>query len=143
MTLNREFQILESAEYKDLSATVVKPFEPFTSSVPIAGWVIAAATTTTGRRCHEHPPSTITYDLIQDFDNRPDIELWEDWMWEVCTWFGKVSSYDTELAAYWLLHGLQGRYIPRLFGVVRLHIIPDSIPLHLITDIVQGLVLDN
>ncbi|KAG7441346.1 uncharacterized protein BT62DRAFT_937093 [Guyanagaster necrorhizus] len=33
MTLNLEFQALESAEYKDLSATVVKPFEPFTSSV--------------------------------------------------------------------------------------------------------------
>ncbi|KAK0200047.1 hypothetical protein DFS33DRAFT_1278444 [Desarmillaria ectypa] len=62
-------------------------------------------------------------------------------MWEVCTWIGKVSNYDTELTAYRLLHRLQGWYIPRLFGVVHLCINPESTPLHPITDVVQGLAL--
>ncbi len=52
------------------------------------------------------------FELIHYFENRPDTELWEDWMWEVCTWIGKMSSHDTELSAYLLLHRLQGRYIP-------------------------------
>ncbi len=25
------------------------------------------------------------FDLIRDDENRPDIELWEDWMWEGST----------------------------------------------------------
>ncbi|PBK71148.1 hypothetical protein ARMSODRAFT_973622 [Armillaria solidipes] len=73
------------------------------------------------------------FELIHDFENRPSTELWEDWMWEVCTWIGKMSNHDTELSTYRLLHRLQGRYIPRLFGVVRLHI----------TDVVvEGLALE-
>ncbi|SJL12452.1 uncharacterized protein ARMOST_15879 [Armillaria ostoyae] len=82
------------------------------------------------------------FELIHYFENRPDTELWEDWMWEVCTWIGKMSSHDTELSAYRLLHRLQGRYIPRLYGVVRLCITSESIPLHPITDFVEGLVLE-
>ncbi len=80
------------------------------------------------------------FELIRDDENRPDIELWEAWMWEVSTLRYKVSSHNTELAPYRLLRRLQGRYIPRLFGVVRLRITPKSITLHPITDIVQGLV---
>ncbi|PBK88579.1 hypothetical protein ARMGADRAFT_362315 [Armillaria gallica] len=63
-------------------------------------------------------------------------------MWEVSTWFGKMGSCDTELAAYRLLHRLQGQYIPRLVGVVRLCITPEPTPLHPITDVVQGLILE-
>ncbi len=63
------------------------------------------------------------FELIHDFEDRPDTELWEDWMWEVCTWMMKMSDHDTELSTYRLLHQLQGRYIPRLYGVVRLHIL--------------------
>ncbi|KAK0235530.1 hypothetical protein EDD85DRAFT_843287 [Armillaria nabsnona] len=63
-------------------------------------------------------------------------------MWEVCTWIGKMSSHDTELSAYRLLHRLQGLYIPRLYGVVRLCITSEPIPLHPITDFVEGLVLE-
>ncbi|SJL12471.1 uncharacterized protein ARMOST_15898 [Armillaria ostoyae] len=48
-----------------------------------------------------------------------------------------MGSYDTELAAY----RLQGWYIPR--RVVRVSITPESTPLHPITDVVQGLVLEN
>ncbi len=59
-----------------------------------------------------------------------------------CTWIGKISSHNTELSAYRLLYQLQGRYIPRLLGVVRLRITPESTPLHPITDVVQGLVLE-
>ncbi|KAK0443639.1 hypothetical protein EV421DRAFT_1947236 [Armillaria borealis] len=75
-------------------------------------------------------------------ESRPDVELWEDWMWEVSTWRYKVSNQNKELSAYRLLHRLQGRYIPRLFGVVRLRITPESTTLHPITDVVQGLVFE-
>ncbi len=44
------------------------------------------------------------FELIRDDERRPDVELWEDWMWEVLTWHYKVSNYNTELAAYRLLH---------------------------------------
>ncbi len=53
-----------------------------------------------------------------------------------------MGSYDTELAAYQLLHWLQGRYIPCLLGVVRLCITPELTPLHPITDVVKGLALE-
>ncbi len=82
------------------------------------------------------------FEIIGDVENRPDTKLWEDWMWEVSTCRYKLSNYNTELAAYRLLHRLQGRYIPRLFGVVRHCITPESTPLHPITDVVQGLVFE-
>ncbi|KAK0217177.1 hypothetical protein IW262DRAFT_1299131 [Armillaria fumosa] len=75
------------------------------------------------------------FKLIHDFENRPDTGLWEDWMWE-------MSSHDTELSAYRLLHRLQGRYIPRLYGVIRLRITSESIPLRPITGFVERLVLE-
>ncbi len=68
------------------------------------------------------------FEDITDLDDRPDTELWEDWMWEVSTWFRKIGSYDTELAAYQLLHRLQGQYIPCLLGVVHLGITPEFTP---------------
>ncbi|PBK71099.1 hypothetical protein ARMSODRAFT_63478 [Armillaria solidipes] len=55
------------------------------------------------------------FELIRDDENRPDTKIWEDWMWEVSTWRYKLSNHNTELAAYRLLHRLQGQYIPRLF----------------------------
>ncbi|SJL12475.1 uncharacterized protein ARMOST_15902 [Armillaria ostoyae] len=61
----------------------------------------------------------------------------------VSTWRYKLSNCNTELTAYRLFHRLQGRYIPRLFGVVRLRITPESTTLHAITDIVQGLVFES
>ncbi|PBK79292.1 hypothetical protein ARMGADRAFT_1040918 [Armillaria gallica] len=82
------------------------------------------------------------FELIRDDENRPDIELWEDWMWEVSTWRYRLSNHSTGLSAYRLLHLLQGQYIPRLFGAVHIHIDPDSTTLHPTTDIVQGLVLE-
>ncbi|PBK88584.1 hypothetical protein ARMGADRAFT_1168012 [Armillaria gallica] len=78
------------------------------------------------------------FELIRDDENWPGTKIWEDWMSEVSTWRYKLSNHNTELAAYLLLHRLQGRYIPRLFGVVRLRISPESTTLHPITDIVQG-----
>ncbi len=82
------------------------------------------------------------FELIHDFENRPDTELCEDWMWEVCTRIGKISGYNTELSAYRLLHRLQDRYIPYLYSVVRLRITPESTPLHPIADVVKGLALE-
>ncbi|KAK0235541.1 hypothetical protein EDD85DRAFT_938665 [Armillaria nabsnona] len=52
-----------------------------------------------------------------------------------------VTSYRTT-TRYHLLHQLQDRYIPRLFGVVRLRITPESTTVHPITDVVQGLVFE-
>ncbi|KAK0217183.1 hypothetical protein IW262DRAFT_1464216 [Armillaria fumosa] len=48
----------------------------------------------------------------------------------------------TRSSAYQLLHQLQCQYIPRHFGIVRLWIISGSAPLHPITDVVQGVVLE-
>ncbi|KAK0421796.1 hypothetical protein EV421DRAFT_1953894 [Armillaria borealis] len=79
------------------------------------------------------------FELIRDDENRPDTKIWKDWMWEVSTWRYKVPNHNKKLSAYRLLHRLQGRYIPRLFGVVRLRITPESTTLHPITGIVQGL----
>ncbi len=61
-------------------------------------------------------------------------------MWEVSTWCYKVSNHNTEVAAYRLLHQLQGQYIPRLFGAIRLRITPESTTLPPITDVVRGLI---
>ncbi len=63
-------------------------------------------------------------------------------MWEVSTWRYKLSNRNTGLAAYPLLLRLQGQYIPRLFGVIRLRIIPESITLPPMTDVVQELVFE-
>ncbi|PBK65209.1 hypothetical protein ARMSODRAFT_447780 [Armillaria solidipes] len=73
------------------------------------------------------------FEVISDFDNRPDKELGLD-----VGWFGKMGSYDV----YRLLHRLQGRYIPSPFGVVRICPTPEPTPLHPITDAVQGVVLE-
>ncbi|KAK0455764.1 uncharacterized protein EV420DRAFT_1644542 [Desarmillaria tabescens] len=162
-TLDLKFQTHKSADYKDLAATVIKRFEPFTSAVVLLvqrlpdnqPFILKLAddddvdTVPWTSSIDDHLRRTIHdiqagvkpdwFELINDFDNRPDTRLWEDWMWEVCTWIGKMSSYDTELSAYRLLHRLQGRCIPRLYGVVRLQITPESTPpLHPITDVVQG-----
>ncbi len=53
-----------------------------------------------------------------------------------------MGSYDAELAAYRLLHRLQGRHIFCLFSIVRLCITPEPASLHPVTDDVQGLVLE-
>ncbi|KAK0458186.1 uncharacterized protein EV420DRAFT_1643064 [Desarmillaria tabescens] len=82
-------------------------------------------------------------ELLRDDENpkRPDEDLWENWAWEISTWYWKLYNY-TELAAYQLLYRVQGRYIPRLWGTVRLRITSESTPLHPITDFVQGFALE-
>ncbi len=173
MALNLKFQPHESADYKDLEATVIKCFKPVTSAVVLLvqrhsdneQLILKLGDRRLGNRANngnvEVPWSSSIedrlrrairdiqagripnwFELINDRENRPDPELWEDWMWEVLTWLSKVSNYETELTAYRLLHRLQGRYIPRLFGVVRLNITSESTPLHPIIDTVQGLVLE-
>ncbi len=174
-TLDLKFQPHKSSEYTDLAATVIKRFEPFTSTVVLLvqrlpdnqPLILKLADHRLGYRAsNDDNVDTVPwlssiddhlrlavrdiqrgvkpnwFKLIHDFENRPDTKLWEDWMWEVCTWIGKISSHNTELSAYRLLYQLQGRYIPRLLGVVRLRITPESTPLHPITDVVQGLVLE-
>ncbi|PBK71057.1 hypothetical protein ARMSODRAFT_1083334 [Armillaria solidipes] len=94
-------------------------------------------------RSNKVPPDTMPRTPSMDDHLRRTVRdtqaaLWEDWMWEVSTWFGN----NMELAAYRLLHRLQGRYIPRLFSVVRRSITPEPTPLNPMTDAVQGLVLE-
>ncbi|KAG7441358.1 uncharacterized protein BT62DRAFT_937118 [Guyanagaster necrorhizus] len=173
-TLDLKFKAHESTEYKDLAATVIKRFEPFTCAAVLLVQrhsdneqvILKLADRRLGYRSNIKDVDTVPwtsciddhlrravrdiqagsipdwFEFISDFDNRPDFEHWEDWMWEVSTWYGKMGSYKKELAAYQLLHRLQGRYIPRLFGVVRLRITPESTPLHPITDVVLGLVFE-
>ncbi|PBK71140.1 hypothetical protein ARMSODRAFT_1083378 [Armillaria solidipes] len=153
MTLNLKFQPSESSEYTDLAATVVKHFESFTSAAVLLVQrhsdneqvVLKLGDRRLGKHANKGDVELLWTSSIDDrlrCANRPSTELWEDWMWEVCTWIGKMSNHDTELSAYRLLHRLQGRYISRLFGVVRLRITSESTPLHPITDVVEGLVLE-
>ncbi|PBK81787.1 hypothetical protein ARMGADRAFT_1068481 [Armillaria gallica] len=152
--LNLKYRSHESSEYIDLAAMAVKRFEPFTAAVVLLvqqlsdsqPLILKLADRRLGY-CASNHDDVDTVPWLSSIDdhlrlvNRPDTELWEDWMWEVCTWIGKMSSHDTELSAYRLLHRLQGRYIPRLYGVARLCITSESIPFHPITDFVEGLVL--
>ncbi len=61
------------------------------------------------------------FKAINDFDNRCDTELWEDWMREVLAWFGETGLYDTELAAYQLLRPLQAGIFPVFWRRSSLH----------------------
>ncbi|SJL12445.1 uncharacterized protein ARMOST_15872 [Armillaria ostoyae] len=155
MTLNLKFQPHESADYKDVEATAIKRFEPITSDVVLLvrnradndnvemPWS-SSIEDRLRRAIRDIRGGRILnwFELINDRENRPDPELWEDWTWEVLTWLSKVSNYETELTAYRLLHRLQGRYIPCLFGVVRLNITSESTLLRPVTDTVHGLVLE-
>ncbi|KAK0443632.1 hypothetical protein EV421DRAFT_528438 [Armillaria borealis] len=171
-TLDLQFQAEGSNTFGPLAATIIKRFEPFTSAVVLLVQrhsdsekvILKLADRRLGHRSGKGGPVPWSpsledhlrhavrdfqegsapnwFELIRDDENRPDIELWEDWMWEVSTWRFKLSNHNTELAAYRLLHRLQGRYIPRLFGDVRLRITPESTTLHPITDVVQGLIFE-
>ncbi|KAK0217195.1 hypothetical protein IW262DRAFT_176154 [Armillaria fumosa] len=97
------------------------------SSSQIAGSGIAA-TSTSCIWCHGRLPSMITYGAPFAISKRVP--------------FPTGRAYDTELAAYQLLHRLQCQYIRRHFGIVHFCITSESAPLHPITDVVQGLVLE-
>ncbi|PBK71133.1 hypothetical protein ARMSODRAFT_1017059 [Armillaria solidipes] len=172
-TLDLQFQAEGSNTFGLLAVTVIKRFEPFTSAAVLLVQrhsdnekaILKLADRRLGHRSGKGGPVPWSpslenhlqhavrdiqegvapnwFKLIRDYENRPDVELWEDWMWEVSTWRYMASNHNTELAAYRLLRRLQGRYIPRLFGVVRLRITPESTTLHPITDVVQGLIFDK
>lgn len=67
---------------------------------------------------------------------------WEGWELEVYVWVWKHISYLDEVLAYRHLRNLQGDCIPRLYGTVRLPILPDTTFLHSIVDFVPGLALE-
>ncbi|SJL12430.1 uncharacterized protein ARMOST_15857 [Armillaria ostoyae] len=157
--LDLQFQAQGSKAFKPLAATVVKRFEPITVILMLADRRLGYRNNNKGvdtvpwtssiddhlrRAVRDIQAGAIPnwFELINDSDKQPDEELWEDWMFEVGTWLGKMGCYDTELTAYRLLHRLQGRYMPRLFGVVRVCINSESTLLHLITDVVEGLALE-
>ncbi|SJL12485.1 uncharacterized protein ARMOST_15912 [Armillaria ostoyae] len=155
-TLDLQFQAEGSNTFGPLAATVIRRFEPSTSTVVLLvqlgyrggkGGPVRWLPSLEGHLQHavrdiQEGVAPKWFELIHDDENRPDTKVWEDWMREVSTWRYKLSNHNTELAAYRLLHGVQGRYNPRLFGVVHLCITPESTTLHPITDIVQGLVIE-
>ncbi|PBK88647.1 hypothetical protein ARMGADRAFT_1084604 [Armillaria gallica] len=120
----RSIQAEDCNTFEPLAVTVVKCFEPFTSAAVLLVQRIfdneKAILKLVDRRLGYRGgksgpvPRANWFELIRDDENRPDVELWEDWMQEVSTWRYKLSNHVTELAAYQLLHRLQGRYIPRL-----------------------------
>ncbi|KAK0224971.1 hypothetical protein EDD85DRAFT_958704 [Armillaria nabsnona] len=61
-------------------------------------------------------------------------------MSKVCTWIRKVSSYDTELSVYRLLHPLEADISPVKFWRRSSSNYPETTPLDPITDVVQGLI---
>ncbi|SJL12441.1 uncharacterized protein ARMOST_15868 [Armillaria ostoyae] len=149
-TLDLQFQAEGWDTFGPLAATVIKCFEPFTSTVVLlvqrhtdnAKVILKLADRRLGYRGGKGGPVPRSpsledllqhavreiqegvapnwFELICDDENLPDTKVWEDWMWEVSTWRYRVSIHNTELSAYRLLHRLQGRYIPHLFSVVRL-----------------------
>ncbi|KAK0421907.1 hypothetical protein EV421DRAFT_2026202 [Armillaria borealis] len=167
-----KLQAQGSPAFKDLAATVAKRFEPSTCSVVLLveraedsqPLIVKLADRRLGYRNYLKTSVPWTskleerlrqavrkiqagavpdwFELIHDREKRPDQEDWEDWMWEVSTWNRKLADYERELAAYHLLHRLQGNCIPRFFGVVHFPITSDSTPLHPIADFVQGLALE-
>ncbi|KAK0431055.1 hypothetical protein EV421DRAFT_2041464 [Armillaria borealis] len=152
-TLDLQFQADGFNTFEPLAVTVLKRFEPFTSAAVLLSWLgyrsgkggpVPWSPSLEGHLQHaireiQESMAPNWFELIRDDENRPDTKIWKDWMWEVSTWRYKMPNHNKKLAAYRLLHRLQGRYIPRLFGVVRLRITPESTALHPITDIVQGL----
>ncbi|PBK71191.1 hypothetical protein ARMSODRAFT_1003031 [Armillaria solidipes] len=134
-TLQLQFQPEGCKTFEPLAAKIVKPFKPFTSAVVLLVQrlsdnelvILKLADRRLGYRNRlRHAVRDIQagsipdwIELLRDDENpkRPDEERWEDWAWEISTWYWKMYNYDTELDAYRLLHRLQGRYIPRIFGV--------------------------
>lgn len=83
-------------------------------------------------------------ELLEDDKHKreqlPDIYTWEDWMWEISTWYRKLYRQKCEVDAYRLLRRLQGHVIPRFYGTVRLPI--STSPLHPITGFIPDLTVE-
>ncbi|KAK0186828.1 hypothetical protein F5146DRAFT_1004890 [Armillaria mellea] len=69
-------------------------------------------------------------DDIHKREQLPDIYTWEDWMWEISTWYRKLYHQMCEVDAYRLLRRLQG------------HVIPPFIP-GLAVEYIQGTSMDS
>ncbi|PBK61751.1 hypothetical protein ARMSODRAFT_981319 [Armillaria solidipes] len=142
-SLDLQFQAEGSNTFEPLAVTVFKPFEPFTSAavlpvqrlsdnekailkladhrlgycggkgspVPWRAWHLTGLSLYVMMRTGLTP----RFGRIGCGRSPP-----------VSTWHYKLSNHNTELAAYRLLHRLQGHYIPHLFGFVRLRLIPES-----------------
>ncbi|SJL12529.1 uncharacterized protein ARMOST_15956 [Armillaria ostoyae] len=125
-TLRFQFQAQGSSAFEPLAATITSARVSQHDSLDTMPWTPSMDDHL--RRAIRDIQAVIPdwFEVISDSDNRPETELWEGWMWEVSTWFGN----NTELAAHRLLHRLQGRYIPRPFGVVRLYVTPEPTLLH-------------
>ncbi|KAK0227455.1 hypothetical protein EDD85DRAFT_1026995 [Armillaria nabsnona] len=149
-----QFQAEGSSSFGPLAATVIKCFEPFTSAAlllvlrisdnekailnwRIVDWDIAVVKVD---QCRGPLPSKIICNMSYAKFKRA-------WRTTGLDAGGlhltlQAVEHNTELAAYRLLLRLQGQYIPRHFGIVRLRITPESTTLHPITDIVQGCVFE-
>ncbi|KAJ7652663.1 hypothetical protein DFH06DRAFT_1134120 [Mycena polygramma] len=68
---------------------------------------------------------------------------WDGWELELYIWTLKHRSYLQEALAYRYLEGIQGSYIPRLYGTVR-HAISSGHPfVHPAVDFVPGLAIEH
>ncbi|KAK0235496.1 hypothetical protein EDD85DRAFT_77591 [Armillaria nabsnona] len=83
------------------------------------------------------------FELVKDSMNPapPHPDDWEDWMWKISTRTMRMQEHLTEVDTYRLLRRLQGRLIPRFYGLVHLPI-SSSEPLHPVTDYVPGTVIE-
>ncbi|KAK0421903.1 hypothetical protein EV421DRAFT_2042953 [Armillaria borealis] len=116
MTLDLQFQAEGCNASEPLAVTVLKRFEPFTSAAVLLvqrrsdneNVILKLADRRLGHRSGKGGPVSWSpsleghlqhavrdiqegvvpnwFELIRDYENRPDVELWEDWMWEVSTW---------------------------------------------------------
>ncbi|KAG7441367.1 uncharacterized protein BT62DRAFT_1011612 [Guyanagaster necrorhizus] len=88
--------------------------------------------------------TTNWFDLVKDWKHpaQPDLDDWEDWMWEILTWTSRMEEHQTEVKAYRLLRRLQGRLILRFYGLVHLPI-SSSQPLHPISNYIPCLIIED
>ncbi|PBK71125.1 hypothetical protein ARMSODRAFT_973600 [Armillaria solidipes] len=146
MTLNLKFQPHESADYKDVEATVIKRFEPVTSAIVLL---------VQRHSDNEHSILKLGYRRLGNRANNDTVEVpWsssiEDHLRRairdirgsrIPNWFELINDrenrLDPELWEDWMWEVLLGSQ-----SVVRLYITSESTPLHPITDTVEGLVLE-
>ncbi|KAK0186761.1 hypothetical protein F5146DRAFT_1143157 [Armillaria mellea] len=150
-TLHLQIRSKDSGTFEHLAATVVKRFESFTSATVLLDQrhpddqnvILKLTDRRLGSRSNKDKLDTVPWASSIEEHLRGairDIQAGVKPNW--CTWMMEMSEHDTELSEYQLLHRLQGRYIPRLYSVVRLHITSESTPLHPIPDAIEGLALE-
>ncbi|KAJ7093849.1 hypothetical protein B0H15DRAFT_904851 [Mycena belliarum] len=89
------------------------------------------------------PIPDLYYDAPVRAPHHGTLPLWDGWELEIYVWTLKIRDQMAEALAYRRLSTLQGTFIPRLYGTVRLPISPGTAFVHPIVDFVPGLAIEH